>query len=53
MTQTNVSDQAIGTIAKMPELQSVDLQRTRVTDAAIARLRTARPNLEINPLELQ
>ncbi len=53
MTQTNVSDQAIGTIAKMPELQSVDLQRTRVTDAAIARLRAARPNLDINPLELQ
>jgi hypothetical protein len=53
MTQTNVSDQAIGTIAKMPGLQSVDLQRTRVTNAAIARLRTARPNLEINPLELQ
>jgi hypothetical protein len=37
----------------MPALQSVDLQRTSVTDAGIERLKKHRPNLEINPLILQ
>jgi hypothetical protein len=53
MTGTQVSDRSIDPIAQMRHLHSVDLQRTKVTDAGIARLRAARPKLEINPLELR
>jgi hypothetical protein len=52
MTGTNVSDESIDGIAKMRRLQEVDLQRTRVTDAGIARLRAARPDLDINSIRL-
>ncbi len=53
MTGASVSDASIDVIAAMPQLESVDLQRSEVTDAAIARLRAARPELQINPLELR
>lgn len=53
MTGTKVSDRSIDPLIAMSELQSVDVQRTGVTDAGIDRLRAARPNLQINPLELR
>jgi hypothetical protein len=53
LTGTNVSDKSIDTIAGMKNLQAVDLQRTQVTAAGLARLRQARPELNLNPLELR
>ena len=53
LTGTKVSDQSIGKIASLRELQAVDLQRTNVTDAGLKKLKQARPNLNINPLELR
>jgi hypothetical protein len=53
MTGTNLTDQSIDRIARMRQLQAVDLQRTKVTAAGIERLRKARPDLNINPLELR
>ena len=53
MTGTKVTDKSIDVISKMPNLQSVDLQRTSVTEAGIARLKAARSNLRVNPLELR
>ncbi len=53
MTGTNVTDESIDIIARMRNLTSVDLQRTQVTAEGIARLRSARPDLEINPLQLR
>ena len=53
LTGTNVSDLSIERIAKMGQLQAVDLQRTEVTAAGLEKLRGARPNLSINPLELR
>ncbi len=53
MTGTKISDASIDTIAKLRRLEHVDLQRTKVTSAGIARLRAARPALQVNPLELR
>ncbi|MFK8112748.1 MAG: hypothetical protein AB8B91_11120 [Rubripirellula sp.] len=53
LTGTKVSDASIDRIGGMKQLESVDLQKTNVTQAGIARLRAARPKLEINPLHVQ
>ena len=53
MTGTKVSDRSIDWLAAMPQLESVDIQRSQVSDAGVARLRRARPELQINPLELR
>jgi hypothetical protein len=53
LTGTKVSDRSIDLLVAMPQLQSVDIQRTQVSDAGVARLRRARPDLQINPLELR
>lgn len=53
MTGSEVSDASIDTIIKMKNLESVDLQRTKVSPAGIAKLKSARPQLSINPVELR
>ncbi|MGI9470442.1 MAG: leucine-rich repeat domain-containing protein [Rubripirellula sp.] len=53
MTGSKLTDRSIDSISRMQRLESVDLQRTEVTEAGIGRLRTARPQLQINPLELR
>ncbi len=53
MTGTKVSDRSIDTIASFGKLESVDVQRTQVTDQGIARLKKLRPKLNINPLQLR
>ncbi len=53
LTGTHVSDESIDAIARMKRLQAVDLQRTKVTAAGLARLRQARPDVKLNPLELR
>ncbi len=49
LTGTDVTDKSIDTIAKMGSLEMVDLKGTKVTTAGAARLRGARPNLQVNP----
>jgi hypothetical protein len=53
MTGTKVGDEVVDLIAAMPELQSVDVQRSGISDAGLARLRASRSELQINPLELR
>ena len=53
LTGTKVSDRAIDSISQMKKLESVDLQRTDVSAQGIAKLRQARPNLQVNPLVLK
>lgn len=49
LTGTDVTDESIDKIAKLGSLEMVDLKQTKITAAGIARLRAARPNLQINP----
>ncbi len=49
LTGTDVTDESIDQLAKLGSLEMVDLQQTKITAAGIARLREARPNLQINP----
>jgi hypothetical protein len=53
LTGTKVSDAAITSIAGLPKLGDVDLQRTEVTAEGLDRLRRLRPELTINPLQIQ
>ncbi|NND99647.1 MAG: hypothetical protein HKN47_20205, partial [Pirellulaceae bacterium] len=53
LTGSKVTDQSIDQIARFRKLESVDVQRTGITDAGLARLKAARPGLSINPLELR
>ncbi|MDF1840741.1 MAG: DUF1570 domain-containing protein [Rubripirellula sp.] len=52
LTGTQVTDACIDGILKMRDLETVDLQRTAVTAAGLERIRTARPQLQLNPLQL-
>ena len=52
MTGTQVTDQSIASILEMPDLKSVDVQRTNVSDAGVKRLQASGSQLDVNPLEL-
>ncbi|WP_145101289.1 hypothetical protein [Rosistilla carotiformis] len=52
LTATQITDASVDVIARLPSLRQVDMQRTAVTAAAIETLRTARPGLTINPLQI-
>ncbi|TWU00948.1 leucine-rich repeat domain-containing protein [Stieleria varia] len=53
LTGCPITDRSISSIAKMKRLQSVDLQRTQVSEAGLDQLRRSRPDLNINPLTLR
>lgn len=53
LTGSRVTDRSIDAIIAMPNLETVDLQRTGVTEAGLARLKAARPQIEVNPLKLR
>ena len=53
LTGTQVSDVSIAEFAKLDNLKSIDLQRTKVTSGGIRKLKTLRPDLNINPIELR
>jgi hypothetical protein len=53
MTGTKVSDQSVEKIIAMADLESVDVQRSQITEAGLGRMQNARPGLEVNPLELR
>lgn len=49
LTGTDVTDKSIDRIARLGSLEMVDLQDTKITKVGLARLRQARPNLQVNP----
>ena len=53
LTDTRISDRSIDVISRLSKLESVDVQLTGVSEAALARLRKIKPNLSINPLQLR
>lgn len=52
LTGSQVSDASIDAILKWPSIESIDVQRTSVTPAGLARLKAAKPAWKINPLRL-
>lgn len=53
MTGTRLTDQSIDAILRLPKLESLDVQRTQISEAGLERIRKARPSLQVNPLELR
>ncbi len=53
LTGSHVSDKIIDVLLSLSKLRSVDLQQCAVSDDAIARLRAARPDLQLNPLQIR
>ncbi|EMI53727.1 putative secreted protein [Rhodopirellula sallentina SM41] len=52
LTGTGATDAAIGKLTQFKNLQTTDVQRTRISDSGLQRLRSAIPNLDLNPLQL-
>ena len=53
MTGTQLTDQSVEVLLEFPQLESLDVQRTQITEAGLARIRQARPDVQLNPLELR
>jgi hypothetical protein len=53
LTGTTVGDDSIAPLEELPNLKAVDLQRTAVSERAVQRLKSARPELNVNPLQLR
>ena len=53
LTGSRVGDEIIDVLISRPKLQTIDVQRTQVSEAGIERLRNARPQLRLNPLEVR
>jgi hypothetical protein len=47
LTATGVTDAAMPSLARMQSLEMLDVSRTRVSSGAVARLKQARPNINI------
>lgn len=52
-TGSQLTDASIAIIAGMKNLRTVDVQATKVSDAAIDSLKSRRPDLNINPLQVR
>ncbi len=52
LTGSRVTDACLERIAEIRSLQQVDVQATKVTDQGLQKLKTARPDLSINPLQV-
>jgi hypothetical protein len=53
LTGTAVGDRSIAALEELSNLQAVDLQRSSVSERALRRLESARPELNVNPLQLR
>lgn len=53
LTGSKITDASIPTLIQLQNLESLDVQRTEITPAGLARLKTARPDCKINPLQLR
>ena len=53
MTGTQVTDRSIASILEMPDLKSVDVQRTKISAAGVKQLQVGGSQLNVNPLELR
>jgi hypothetical protein len=53
LTNTKVDDKIIDQLGTLPNLQILDVQRSRITDEGLKRLKTLCPQLDLNPLEIR
>lgn len=53
LTGSKVTDASIPILRQLPKLNSLDVQRTAITPAGLAAFRKARPDCNVNPLELR
>ena len=53
LTGTKITDESLGVISALPNLNSIDIQRTGVSTDAIKLFRSSRPEVNVNPLELR
>ncbi len=53
MTGTRITDTSVDALLRLPNLESLDVQRTQISEAGLERIRSARPDLQLNPLELR
>lgn len=53
MTGTRLTDKSVEVIVGLPNLESLDVQRTQISEAGLERIRQAHPRLDLNPLELR
>ncbi len=52
LTGSRVSDDSIPLLLGLRGLRALDVQRTRITPEGLARIAAARPDLQLNPLQL-
>lgn len=52
LTGSRVSNACVNQIISMKSLKHVDVQRTAVSEIGLAQLRAARPDLDLNPLQV-
>ena len=52
LTGSRVGDATLNAIAELPSLHQVDVQKTAVSQSALAAFRKRRPEVELNPLQL-
>ena len=53
LTGSKVTDKSIPVLLKLSALQSLDVQRSEVSDAGLKTIRQQRPQLGLNPLQLR
>lgn len=53
LTGSTITDASIPVLSRMQSIESIDLQRSQVTDEGLAKLKISHPNWKINPLRLK
>ncbi|MEP3830944.1 hypothetical protein [Rhodopirellula bahusiensis] len=52
LTGTRLTDDSIASLAALPQLKTLDVQRTKITDQGLQRFRQDKPNCQLNPLNI-
>ena len=52
LTGCPITDASVPILRSFPRLQALDVQRTKISEAGLAELQTARPDINLNPLQL-
>lgn len=52
LTGTQLTDASIDGLLKLPRLQTLDVQRTKMTDQGLQRFKRSRPECQLNPLNI-
>lgn len=53
LTGSKITDRSVARLKSFNSLESLDVQRTGISEAAINQIREAMPDLQLNPLELR